>query len=119
GIGYICDMFFAVGQIVHKPGIYCAKSQVSFGCKRLCTFYIVQYPMDLGGRKISVDQQSCFFLYGFSMSFLTDLLAIVGGTSILPYNGIVDRFAGLLVPYDGRLPLVGDADCFYSVQFSL
>ncbi len=38
------------------------------------------------------------------------LVAEGGGTTVLPHDGVVDRLAGLTVPYQGCLPLVGDAD---------
>ena len=38
------------------------------------------------------------------------LVAEGGGAAILPDDGVVDRLAGLAVPDDGRLALIGDAD---------
>lgn len=39
-----------------------------------------------------------------------ELLAQGGSTAALPDNGIVDGAAGLLIPHDGGLALIGDAD---------
>ena len=36
--------------------------------------------------------------------------ADVGGAAVLPDDGVVDRLAGLAIPDDGGLALVGDAD---------
>ena len=39
-----------------------------------------------------------------------EALAEVRGAAVLPDDRVVDRLAGLAVPDDGRLALVGDAD---------
>ena len=37
-------------------------------------------------------------------------LADRGGAAALPYDGVINGAAGLLIPHDGGFPLVGDAD---------
>ena len=41
---------------------------------------------------------------------LRKLLAEIGGAAILPDNGVVNRLAGLAIPDDSGLALVGDAN---------
>ncbi len=72
---------------------------------------IFKDPLDLGCREIRVNQQACFGGDEFAMSPLSQLVAILRGSSILPDNGPVDRFSCCAVPEDCGLPLVGDADC--------
>ena len=42
-----------------------------------------------------------------------------GGTAALPNNGIVDGAAGFLIPHDGGLALIGDADAAISSGWTL
>ena len=44
------------------------------------------------------------------MAFAAEPLAEIGGAAILPDDCVVDGFAGLAIPYDRGLALVGDAD---------
>jgi hypothetical protein len=38
------------------------------------------------------------------------LLTVIGCATILPDNGVVNRLTGIPIPYDGRLPLISNAD---------
>src|SRR5690554_313612 len=44
------------------------------------------------------------------MAIRLELGAQGSGTAVLPDNGVVDRLAGLTVPYNGRFPLIGNPD---------
>ena len=44
------------------------------------------------------------------MSGLSQALTQVGGTPVLPDDGVVNGLPGFPVPDHGRFPLIGDAD---------
>ena len=105
-------------QLPHQPGIDRAKKKISGFCCSSGTFYVVQYPLNLGCAEISIRDQS---------GPLPDLFLHVGWNGIddrcspaaLPDNGIVDRFSCLFIPDDCRFSLIGNADarnvfCFCS-----
>src|SRR6187399_2508347 len=49
------------------------------------------------------------------MTFGFQLIAVFGRSAVLPHNSIVNGFTGLLVPYDGGFPLVGNANAGHLV----
>ena len=44
------------------------------------------------------------------MTFALELVTELGGSAVLPDDGIVDRATGSAIPYNGRFPLVADPD---------
>src|SRR5690625_4213352 len=74
------------------------------------TVDVVEYPFDLRGGKISVDQQAGLFTHELLMPGLTQFVAYGCRMAGLPDDGVVYRFAGVLVPDDGGFTLVRDAD---------
>src|SRR5690606_20632927 len=70
----------------------------------------VEYPGDLGGRKVRVDEQT-----GARAQVVLDVLrgefaAARRRAPVLPDDGIVDRPAAVPLPHQRGLALVGDAD---------
>ena len=73
--------------------------------------HVVEDPADLAAGEIRVDEQAGLALdQRRSCPSRLQPLAELGGAPILPDDGVVDRLAGLAVPDDRRLALVGDAD---------
>ena len=60
--------------------------------------------------KVGVDDQAGLGPDRVAGAVRLQALAEVRGAAILPDDRVVDRLAGLAVPDDGRLALVGDAD---------
>src|SRR5690606_18111292 len=108
GIGDVGQMGSSCAQLPYQPGVHRTKSQFSSLCPLSCTFYVFEHPSDFGSRKIRVDDQSGLGGNRLGKSFVFELVASSRSPPILPGDRSVDWFAGLPVPDDGRLPLVGD-----------
>ena len=73
------------------------------------TFDVVQDPFDLGAGEVGGQRQAHLLLETLSPAVLGQLVHDVLGTGVLPDDRVVDGLAGVLVPDDGGLALVGDA----------
>src|SRR5687767_10550950 len=102
-------MYFATGELPYQPGINGTKSQFSFLRFFAGAFYIIEYPADLGGRKIGVHDETRLFLYQFTGMYF-QLITKCGCTTVLPYNSVMYRCAGFSIPHYGRLALVGNTN---------
>ena len=71
---------------------------------------MVQNPGQLASGKICVRDQAGFGANGFAHRALLQVLDGLRCPAALPHDGVVHRLSGLLVPDNGGLPLVGDAD---------
>ena len=71
---------------------------------------VVEDPFQLGGRKIGVDDKAGLLPEALGVAAGFQLVAEGAGPPALPDDGVVDRLAGVTVPDDGGLALVGDAD---------
>jgi len=71
---------------------------------------MVEDPLQLGGRKIGIDQQPGARGDPVAMPGLAQFGAEIGGAPVLPDDGIMDRRARGPVPDKRGFALVGDAD---------
>ena len=71
---------------------------------------VIQDPADLGAGEIGVDEQSRGGDDALLQSLPLQLLAQLRRPTALPDDGVIHRLAGGLIPNNGGLPLVGDAD---------
>ncbi len=85
-----------------------ASSPRSAACARALD--IVEDPADLGAGEIGVEQQAGLGGEQRFEAICLQLRAQWRGAPVLPDDGVVDRLAGLAVPDQRRLALVGDAD---------
>ena len=108
GVGIVGDV--GAGQLPDKPRLHRAEQQLALLRLLPCAGNVVQYPTDLGGGEIGVDQKAGGGLDAFAETTALQLLAQLRRAAALPHDGVVDRHAGIFVPDDGGLPLVGDAD---------
>src|SRR5258706_5306787 len=71
---------------------------------------VIEYPCKLGAGKIRIEHESSLLdEYRFpSMRF--QRLASGGGAPVLPYDCVAQRRAGMAIPYDGSLALIGNTD---------
>ena len=111
GVGVVGHVHPAAGELPDEPGVHGAEQQPA----RLGLFpragHVFQNPLYFGGGEVGVHQKARVVLHiGGELRVLLEGLAQGGGAPALPHDGVVDRAAGLLVPDDGGLPLVGDAD---------
>jgi len=110
GIAYISYMSLSVGELPYQPAVDGAKAQIALLCLGPCTRHMIEQPLELGSRKIGISHQAGFFTNHFCSTTLPQAVAVVGGATVLPHNGMVQRLAGVPVPQHGRFPLVGNAN---------
>ena len=106
-VGYVNPSFC---QFPDQPGLHCTEKKFAAFRAFPCSGNIVQDPFDLCGGKISVDHKSGFLTERLCQSFLFQRITVFRCPSALPYDCVIDRLAGLLIPYNGSLTLVGNSD---------
>ena len=79
------------------------------------SFNMVEDPFDFCGAEICVNNQTGIIFYVVLQSCLNQLFTDGGSTAALPYNSVIDRLAGMLVPDNGGFPLVSNTDCGYFI----
>ena len=103
-------MDLSPGEIPDQPGVHGAEQQLAPLGPGPGAGHIVQNPLDLGAGEVGVDEQAGFVPDIGGHAVGGQLIADGGGAAALPDDGVVHGFAGGLVPDNGGLPLVGDAD---------
>ena len=111
GVAHIRHVHLAARQPPDQPRIDRAEHQLALLGPLACARDIVQYPFDLRGAEIGVDDESRLFADILCLPFGLQAVAVLRGAAVLPDNGVVDRFFGLGVPHDRGFALVGDAYC--------
>ena len=100
----------ATGQTPDQPGVHITKAQLTHLCTLACSRYVVKDPLDLGAAEVSIDNQSGLLTNFVDEALSFQLVAVLCGTAILPYNGIVNGFFCIYIPNDGGLTLIGDTN---------
>ena len=108
GVGIVRHM--GAGQLPDEPRFHRAEQQVPPVRLFPGAGDVIQHPADLGGGEVGVDQQAGGGLDALLQPLALQLLAQLRRAAALPHDGVVHRPAGGLVPENGGLPLVGDAD---------
>ena len=116
GAGGVCGVRYvdaARRHVPDQPGIYGAESQFApfrFGPR---SGYVVEQPADFGSREVGVQHEARPVANQVGVPGFPEPVAHACGAAVLPYDGVMNGFAGAAVPYDGRFPLVCDADGGY------
>jgi len=100
----------AAGQVPDQEGIDRAERQLAglgLGPRAVDR---IQDPGELGAGEIGVEQQAGLLGDHRLVALGLEAGAQLGGAAVLPDDGAVNRLAGLAVPNDHGLALVGDAD---------
>ena len=79
---------------------------------------VVEQPGDLGGGEIGVDDEAGRRRDRGSCALGLQPRATLGGAPVLPDDRVGDRLAGLALPDDRGLALVGDADRRQILRFA-
>ena len=103
-------MDFSAGELPDEPGLHGAEEQLSPLGPLPGAGDVVQDPLELGAGEVGVHHQPGLPADGVGMAGGLELIAVAAGPAALPDDGVAHRLAGGLVPDDGGLPLVGDAD---------
>ena len=110
GVGGVGGVDLAAGQPPDEKRIDRAEAELAAFGLLACTLHVVQQPRDLGGGEIRVEEQAGFRRNLGLVTGGAKRGAYVGCAPVLPDDRAMDRLAGLPVPDDHRLALVGDAD---------
>jgi len=97
-------------QVPDEPAVHGAEGEFAVFGPLPSPVHVVEEPLDLGAGEVGVQNQPCFLLEQIQVALILEAVADVGRAAILPDDGVVDRFAGLAVPDNRRLSLVGNAD---------
>jgi hypothetical protein len=99
----------SAGQAVDEPGVDRAEHQVAALGSLAGAVDVVQEPLHLGAGEVGVEEEAGALAEQWLKAAGAEALAEGSGAAVLPDDGVGDGTA-VAVPYDGGLPLVGDAD---------
>ena len=113
GVGDVGDVPAAVraaGEVPHDPRVGSAEERVAALGRRAQPVDVLQQPLQLAAGEVGGRRQP-----GLAPDDLAAAVGVQGrgdavGAGVLPDDGVVPRTAGMPVPDDRRLALVGDAD---------
>jgi len=111
GIGGVGGVDAAARQVPEQPGVHGAEHHLAPHGPLAQIGHFVEQPPELGPREIGIYDQPCPLAHRFLPAPTAQLVAEGGRTPALPDDGVVYRPAGGPFPDQGRLALVGDADC--------
>ena len=103
-------MYRAFGQFPDKPGLHGSEKQFALFGPFSGSIHMVENPFYLGSGKVGINNQPRLLPEFLSQSFLLQGVAILAGPTALPHDRVVDRISRLLIPDNGRLSLIGNAD---------
>ena len=103
-------MYLTACQVPDEPCIDGTEEQIAACCQFLCFGNILQDPADFRSREISINEEPCFFSDFICPAGFLQGIAVGGGSSALPYDGVMYGLAVSFIPEDGGFSLVGDAD---------
>ena len=103
-------MYPAAGQFPHQPGVHSAEQDLAARSFFARFLNMVEDPLDLGAGKIGIRDQAGGLPDVVAQPLSYQVIHNACRTAALPDDGIVDRAAGVALPQDSRLALVGDAD---------
>ncbi|MNM67892.1 hypothetical protein D3C81_794360 [compost metagenome] len=109
-------MHLAVGELPDQPGVDSAEQQFAALGAFAAAFDMVEDPLQLGAGEVRVGDQPGAVADVVLQAVALELLADIHAAPALPDDGVVDRLAGVFVPYHGGFALVGDADRRHLVE---
>ena len=111
GVGAVGNVHLAAGQLPDQPSVHRAEQKLPGLGLFPRTGDVFQDPLDLGGREIGVRHKASVFPDIVRHAGGLEQLVHKGrGAAALPDDGVIHRASGALVPQDGGLALVGDAN---------
>ena len=104
------DVRRAAGELPHQPAVDGAERQLAGLGPGPRAGDVVEHPRDLAAGEVGVDDQAGAFADEVFVAVALQAIAEIRGPAVLPDDRVVDGLAGLAIPDDGGLALVGDAD---------
>ena len=109
-VGHVGGVYGPAGELPQQPAVHRAEQNFALLGPGLCALHMVEDPADLGGGKIGVRQQTGGLPDVVGQALGHQTVHDGRGAAALPDDGVVDGHSGGLVPQDGGLALVRDAD---------
>ena len=100
----------AARQVPQDPAVGVAEEQVAGLGALTSTLDVVENPLDLGAGEVGGQTEATDLAEAVRPLVTLELLDDVGGAHVLPDDRVIDGLAGVLIPHDGGLTLVGDTD---------
>ena len=107
GVG---DVQAAVGELPEQPRVDRAERELAGLGARARAVDVVENPGELRAREVRVEHQTGALAEQRLGALRSQAIADVRRAPILPDDGVGDGLAGLAIPHDRGLALVGDAD---------
>lgn len=113
GIRSVCDVGATVetaGKVVQQPRINGGEGELASVVALLDLLDVVEHPSDLDTGKVGGKGQTTELGDLVRALLGLELLDSLAGSGVGPHNGVVEGLAGLNVPENGGLSLVGDTN---------
>ena len=110
GVAVVGDVVAAAGESPDQEAVDRAGPESARRQQLRCSRPVGEEPFDLGGAEVRVETQARPGFDGRSESRSLQLGAAIRRPAALPHDGVPQGGAGLCVPQEYGLPLVGDAD---------
>ncbi len=98
------------GEVPDDPGVHGAEEDVAGLGALAQALDVVQQPADLRAGEVAGQREAGLAAEAVLADVAAQLAAERLGAGVLPHQCVVHRLAGVLVPQDGGLALVGDTD---------
>ena len=97
------------GHVPQQPAVGVAEDRVALVGRRTDPVDVVEDPLDLAAGEVGRRRQARLLPNGVAVTVALEGAGDAVGAGVLPDDGVVVRPAGVPVPHDGGLALVGDA----------
>ena len=110
GVGDVGDVIFSAGELEDEPGVDGAGGEFASLGAGAGIGDLAEEPVDFAGGEVGVEDEAGLLLDEGFLAAVAEGGHVVGGAAVLPDDGVVERLAGVFVPEEGGLALVGDAE---------
>ena len=100
----------ALGQLPDQPCLNGTEQELTLLGSFSYTLYVIEDPLYLRSGEVRVDDETGLLSELVGEALLLQAVTVLGGSAALPYDRMIYRLAGRLIPYDGGLSLVGDTN---------
>ena len=110
GVGVVGGVHHAASEVVDQPGIDGAEHKLTGGRRLSSTAHVIENPFDLGAGEVRVRLEAGLLADSLVHTLMHQSVRDGSGTAALPPDSVINRLAGIAVPHNRGLALVGDAD---------
>ena len=95
GVRDVRNMVTAAGEVPDEPAVYRSEAELTGICLLTRARDVFEDPADLCSAEVRVENEAGLAADLLRKALGTEFVAEFGSTSVLPDDGVVDRFAGL------------------------